>query len=405
MTVTSSRTNGFLFADLRDYTRYVEAHGDRAAAALLDAYRELVRAAVAEFGGAEIKTEGDSFYVVFPSASSAVQCGLAILDAAAKAGDRDGAPIRVGIGIHAGETVETSEGYVGSAVNMAARVCSQAKPGELLVTDTVRALTRTLLDVRFVDRRVRKLKGIEESVTLYRVEPAVEDAAAVPAKPVTGVRRSVRSAVLLIGLLIGGAAAGYVILAASRPPSTSTATPTPPTLAPASSATPVPTPTPTVNATFPNADESDLLEQVPAGIRDACDRDDAAPLARTIATVRCDLPLNAEADTVWYHRYESSQAMRNYLTQLNQEQLLPNGDCSADVSRAYGQWQTGQTHSGTALCYQTGGETWIVWTYGADRILARAVREGDTAEDWHGSDGHGLFDWWTQVRLFLESGG
>jgi class 3 adenylate cyclase len=68
MAVTSSRTNGFLFADLRDYTRYVESHGDRAAAALLDAYRELVRAAVAEFGGAEIKTEGDSFYVVFPSA-------------------------------------------------------------------------------------------------------------------------------------------------------------------------------------------------------------------------------------------------------------------------------------------------------------------------------------------------
>jgi class 3 adenylate cyclase len=82
MTLGSSRTNGFLFADLRDYTRYVEAHGDQAAAVLLEAYRALVRSSVAEFGGAEIKTEGDSFYVVFPSASSAVQCGLAILVAA-----------------------------------------------------------------------------------------------------------------------------------------------------------------------------------------------------------------------------------------------------------------------------------------------------------------------------------
>ncbi|MFN2484064.1 MAG: adenylate/guanylate cyclase domain-containing protein, partial [Candidatus Limnocylindria bacterium] len=133
MTVGGSRTNGFLFADLRDYTRFVEAQGDRAAAELLEAYRTLVRSTVAEFGGAEIKTEGDSFYVVFPSASGAVQCGLAILRAAAESRAQGGGPIRVGIGVHAGETVETSEGYVGSAVNMAARVCAQARPGELLV--------------------------------------------------------------------------------------------------------------------------------------------------------------------------------------------------------------------------------------------------------------------------------
>src|SRR3712207_2356811 len=97
MTVSTSRTNGFLFADLRDYTRYVERHGDAAAAALLDAYRALVRAEVGKFGGAEIKTEGDSFYVVFPSASAAVQCGLALLDAAAER-SKEGLPIRVGIG-------------------------------------------------------------------------------------------------------------------------------------------------------------------------------------------------------------------------------------------------------------------------------------------------------------------
>ena len=103
MAVTASRTNGFLFSDLRNYTRFVEAHGDAAAAALLDRYRRLVRREVAEFGGAEIKTEGDSFYVVFDSVSSAVRCGLAIT-----AGARVGAdePIRVGVGIHAGETIE-----------------------------------------------------------------------------------------------------------------------------------------------------------------------------------------------------------------------------------------------------------------------------------------------------------
>ena len=69
-------TRGFLFADLRDYTAYVEAHGDAAGSALLDVYRRLMRDTISRHGGAEIKTEGDSFYVVFPSASSAVMCGL-----------------------------------------------------------------------------------------------------------------------------------------------------------------------------------------------------------------------------------------------------------------------------------------------------------------------------------------
>jgi adenylate cyclase len=126
MTEPEARTNGFLFADLRDYTRYVEMHGDQAAAALLDRFRALVREAVARFGGAEIRTEGDSFYVVFSSVSGAARCGLGIVAAARQAST--GVPIHVGVGVHAGETVATPEGYVGSAVSIAARVCSLAGP-------------------------------------------------------------------------------------------------------------------------------------------------------------------------------------------------------------------------------------------------------------------------------------
>src|SRR5918999_2497736 len=103
MTSEEARTLGFLFADLRGYSAFVEGHGDVAGAALLRAYRDLVRAEVARFNGAEIRTEGDSFYVVFPSASGAVRCGLAILEAAAVSTAAAGGPVRVGIGIHAGE--------------------------------------------------------------------------------------------------------------------------------------------------------------------------------------------------------------------------------------------------------------------------------------------------------------
>ncbi len=166
-----SVARGFLFADLRNYSAWVESHGDHAAAILLRAYRDLVRQAVAEFDGAEIKTEGDSFYVVFGSPSAALNCGLRILELAAESQAAAGAAIPVGIGVHAGETVAMDDGYVGSVVNVAARVCAQAAAGELLVTDAVRSLTRTYLDVTFLPRGRKRLKGISEPVSLYRVVP------------------------------------------------------------------------------------------------------------------------------------------------------------------------------------------------------------------------------------------
>ena len=170
MTQAERRTRGFLFADLRGWTAFVEAHGDAAAAELLAAYRDLVRATVTQFGGAEIKTEGDSFYVVFDAASGAVECGLALVDAAAAASrEHPERPIRVGVGIHAGETIEMDGGYVGSAVNVAARVCSVARAGEVAITETVQGLVRTGLPVHFVPRGTPKLKGIDQPIEIYVV--------------------------------------------------------------------------------------------------------------------------------------------------------------------------------------------------------------------------------------------
>ncbi len=188
----SARTRGFLFADLRGYTEYVETRGDREAAELLAAYRTLVRATLARHEGAEVRTEGDSFYLVFPSVGAAVTCGLEIVraaqDATAASPER---PIRVGVGIHAGETVETAEGFVGSAVNIAARACGAAKAGEVLVTDTVRSLTRTSLDVAFEARGSPRLKGVAEPIALFAVRPgaAYPSSTSAPARnPYKGLR-------------------------------------------------------------------------------------------------------------------------------------------------------------------------------------------------------------------------
>jgi class 3 adenylate cyclase/ABC-type branched-subunit amino acid transport system substrate-binding protein len=165
-----SITRGFLFADLRGYTDFVEQQGAASAAELLTRYRALAREAIGRFGGAEIKTEGDSFYVVFDSVSSAVRCGLAITSDAKAADDA----IRVGVGVHAGETVEADGGYVGSAVNIAARICAQAGAGEVLVSETVRTLTSSLLPVTFKSRGRRQLKGIADPIELFAVAEATE---------------------------------------------------------------------------------------------------------------------------------------------------------------------------------------------------------------------------------------
>jgi len=114
--------------------------------------------------------------------------------------DQPDKPIQVGVGIHAGETVESDGGYVGSAVNIAARICAQAASGEVLVSETVRALTRSVLPVRFEPRGRRALKGIADPIALFAVVETAPGAA-----PWTGQRRRLRGQ-RLVGVLLGGAA-------------------------------------------------------------------------------------------------------------------------------------------------------------------------------------------------------
>lgn len=196
---TDPLVRGFLFADLRGYTAYAEGAGDRAAAALLARYRGLVREVVSAYAGAEVRTEGDSFYLVFPSPSAAVRAGLAIVAGASDdEADHADDPILVGVGIHAGESAETDEGYVGSAVNVAARICSIARPGEVLVSDMIRALTRTSLDATFTSRGRKSLKGVAEPIELWAVRPGGRPMVRVTRPPRVSSRRA-RAGLVVLG--------------------------------------------------------------------------------------------------------------------------------------------------------------------------------------------------------------
>jgi DNA-binding NarL/FixJ family response regulator len=193
MTDAAPVARAFLFADLRDFTRYTDAHGDAAAAALLARYRALVRDVAAGTRGAEIRTEGDGFYLLFPSASSALGCAMTIQGRAAE--DTAEPALGIAIGVHAGETSEGAEGPVGTAVNLA---------------------PRCLVPFRFVPRGSPVLKGLAEPVALYRVVTADDPLAQAPPTPAEAPRLRVvlaDDAVLLrdaIAMALG--AAGFEVV-------------------------------------------------------------------------------------------------------------------------------------------------------------------------------------------------
>ncbi len=416
-------THGFLFADLRDYTAFVHARGDHAAAALLDRYRALVRREVASFVGAEIRTEGDSFYVVFDSASAAVRCGLAIVAAAsATAPEQD--PIHVGIGVHAGETVETGEGYVGSAVNIAARLCSLAKTGELIVSDTVRSLTRTYLDVVFEPLGARHLKGVDEPITVYRVTPASPAGAARPRAAHPRSRRTWWLAgigVLVVTLVVGLVAVAAAMQPGGAPSSSGSPGASSPGGATSTSPSSLGASPPTGPPDSPSASapgglaamspaEQELLARIPREFQPFCRRSSSpdGSLGGDLASLRCDLPLGTSAvfgaDTVWYDAFPAPGLMATAVNGVSTRQDLPlvEGDaaamaktCTSASDKGIGRWSMGITFAGQLACYSRDGAAWILWTYEGQQIAARAVR--------HDGDAARLYDWWQeQASGFLR---
>jgi class 3 adenylate cyclase len=376
-----SLTRGFLFSDLRAYTEYMERHGGESAAQLLARYRDLVRIQVARFRGAEIKTEGDSFYIVFPSVSAAVRAALAIVGMAAEesAADPEHA-IRVGIGVHAGETVETGEGYVGTPVNIAARLCSLAGAGDVLVSDTVRALTSTVVRADFIPAGRRQLKGIREPIQVFIVRPA--DAAR-PASlaPRSRLRRPalMAAAAIVVALALISAVGLSGLLTRPGGPSA------PPASGPTPSAT---RPEPSASSGLTSG-ERQLLALVPAEVAPRCAPGPGEGVPRSASTLRCDLPLGSGADTVWWDAYLTKADMTLTLEGIARERGVPAAECGPTASEGDATWQLGTTFSGRLVCYAEGSRTWVVWTYVDERILARAVR-GDG--DWPA-----LYGWWRDI--------
>jgi class 3 adenylate cyclase len=153
-----------LFTDLESSTALTQAVGDAKAQDVLHGHNEVVRAALAAHKGEEVKHTGDGIMASFGSAVSAVEAALQIQRELASG------EIRVRIGLNAGEPIAEDRDYFGTAVQLAARTCDRAEPGQVLVSNVVRELCAGKT-FQFADQGEATLKGFSEPVRLFAVEP------------------------------------------------------------------------------------------------------------------------------------------------------------------------------------------------------------------------------------------
>jgi class 3 adenylate cyclase len=165
VTQSTSTTTIILFADIVDSTALTERMGDavfRERARALDAS---LRGTITSGGGTPIdgKLLGDGVLATFPAAAQAIDAALRC----SAAGNDGGLPLH--LGIHAGDVIREQNNVFGGAVNIASRISGLSAPGEVLVSDVVRALARTSASVTFEDRGEHTLKGVGEPQRVYAV--------------------------------------------------------------------------------------------------------------------------------------------------------------------------------------------------------------------------------------------
>ncbi|HEU0336469.1 MAG TPA: adenylate/guanylate cyclase domain-containing protein, partial [Gaiellaceae bacterium] len=134
MRTLPSGTVTFLFTDVEGSTRLLHELGAEAYAAALGEHRRVLRESFARHGGVEVDTQGDAFFVAFPTAPGAL-AAAAELTLALEHG-----PIRVRVGVHTGTPLVTAEGYVGEDVHRAARIAATGHGGQVLVSAAAAAL-------------------------------------------------------------------------------------------------------------------------------------------------------------------------------------------------------------------------------------------------------------------------
>jgi class 3 adenylate cyclase len=151
-----------LFTDIVGSTERVAELGDRAWLRLVENHHAKVRGLLARYGGCEVDCAGDGFFATFATATSAIGCGAAITSSVRPLG------LEVRAGVHTGECERVEGAVRGIAVHTAARLSKLARPGEVLVTATVRDVVAGS-GIGFAERGSHELKGLPGLWQLYAV--------------------------------------------------------------------------------------------------------------------------------------------------------------------------------------------------------------------------------------------
>ena len=158
-----------LFTDIVGSTPLTQKVGDEAALELLQVHDVIVREALAETGGREIKHTGDGIMASFVSAAAAVKCATRIQsELCAKEREPDNGNVKVRDGLAAGEPVEHHDDLFGCTVQLAARLCAYAQPDQILVSNVVAELCEGKV-LPFKDVGEVALKGFDHPVRAHAV--------------------------------------------------------------------------------------------------------------------------------------------------------------------------------------------------------------------------------------------
>ena len=157
-----------MFTDIVGSSERAATIGDRGWRELLEQHHELVRRQLMRYRGVEVDTAGDGFFASFDGPARAIRCACAISESVGGIG------LDVRAGLHTGECELVDGKVAGIAVHTGARVASEAHPGEVLVSSTVKDLVAGS-GIQFEDRGVAELKGIPGEWRLFAVERSQDD--------------------------------------------------------------------------------------------------------------------------------------------------------------------------------------------------------------------------------------
>lgn len=164
-----------LFTDIVESTAMTQALGDEVAMRVLDIHDKVVRDALTALGGREIKHTGDGIMASFMSAVAAVRCASRVQSDLCNPEAKHEYPVKVRIGLAAGEPVEHHADLFGSSVQLAARLCACAQPDQIVVSNVVAELCVGKA-LPFQDLGEFSLKGFDRPIRAHAVTWTAEEA-------------------------------------------------------------------------------------------------------------------------------------------------------------------------------------------------------------------------------------